>query len=266
MLAETRKQKDMYAMFRKKIVSAIVFLLMIGSCTLIASADQTNDSDKYTFTNYGGEVYTPEPMEFGANLKDNITLENGTERKHLLLQFYDNSTDDQLLLLEEYGVQILDVAADDTYIVSMPTEYTAADLPDNAGLRWMGKIPVENKYDHIHGLNVPEWAYTEDGQVELWLIFYEDVTYEEAQEIARKYSVASPQFNEYPYSLDCLITTNESNITIIVTEDSIESVGYPEGAAFDETSTETPGFTTTIGILTLTLIAVLKGNTRQKRK
>jgi hypothetical protein len=148
-------------MVKESIGLLVKFFLIMVLCTFIASADQTNDSDKYTFTNYGGEVYTPEPMEFGANLNDteqseimtaSVTLENETQRKHVLLQFYDNTTNEQLLSLGDYGVKILDVAADDTYIVSMPADFTPADLPNDAGLRWMGEIPVENKYE---SLNVP---------------------------------------------------------------------------------------------------------------
>jgi hypothetical protein len=36
-------------MFRKMIELVIVFSLIMASFTLVASADQTNDSDKYTF-------------------------------------------------------------------------------------------------------------------------------------------------------------------------------------------------------------------------
>lgn len=306
MLAETRKQKDMYAMFRKKIVSAIIFLLIIGSCTLIASADQTNDYDKYTFTNYGGEVYTPQPMEFGANLNGNesVTLENRTERKHVLLQFYDYPTDEQYEMLPNYGIEYLTSAAPYTLIVSMPAEMTAADLPAESGLRWMGEIPVENKYSQIYGLDVPEYARLEQGNISLSIKFYDDISHQNALDILNKYSNNIMNFSD---SLEIVykIVTTESNITLIASEDSIMSLGYGYDVTVDEKDfidneenteeeeeeeepepvneqeddiqettenidepeeKQSPGFTTTIGILTLTLIAIFKGNTRQKRK
>ncbi|WP_406661566.1 hypothetical protein V7O66_03360 [Methanolobus sp. ZRKC3] len=182
---------------------------------------------EYTFENYGGKIYTPEPMEFGANLingtiPENTSIYNETERKHVMLQFYSIPFEEQLELLEECGVHRVGVAAEYTYIFSMPEILTAADLPADSGLRWMGELPVKNKYDHSFGLNVPERARTDDGQVELWLAFYEDVTYEEAQVIASKYSTSAPKFEMYPYSFNSIIITNESNLTVIAAEDSIQ--------------------------------------------
>ena len=244
----------------------ITFLILV-SCTLIASADQTNDSDKYTFDNYGGEVYTPEPMEFGANLDGtgqisvmtaSDTLENETERKHVLLQFYTTVTNEQLLSLKEYGVRRVGVAADYTYICSMPADYTAADLPDNVSLRWMGKILVENKYE---GLNVPDYARTEDGQVELDIRFYEDITHQEAESIANKYSSSTPELlyptiSDYPtvYS----VITEESNITSIASEDIVEIVYFPEPPSISEDDDivddhQSPGFQVIYGVFFLTI-------------
>jgi hypothetical protein len=164
----------------------ITFLVLI-SCTLVASADQTKDSDKYTFTNYGGEVYTPEPMEFGANLNGNesVTLKNGTERKHVYLQFYSIPNDSQRSFLKNYSVVFVKYSGAYSYVFSMPADYTAADLPDNVGLRWMGEIPVENKYDKSYGLNVPNYAKMEDGNVKLAIHFYEDVKSQDSENIVK---------------------------------------------------------------------------------
>ncbi len=217
-------------MITKSTQLVITFLILV-SCTLIASADQTNDSDKYTFDNYGGEVYTPEPMEFGANLDGtgqisvmtaSDTLENQTERKHVLLQFYANPNEEQRELFEEYGVQFVLGAGTYSYIVSMPADYTAADLPNDAGLRWMGELPVENKYE---GLNVPDWSRTEDGQAELEIRFYEDVTSQEAESLVQKYSSNDPDFYNGK-SIVYGIVTEESNITPIASEDIVEFVCF----------------------------------------
>nr|WP_321496857.1 hypothetical protein [uncultured Methanolobus sp.] len=206
----------------------IISFLILISCTVIASADQTNDSDKYTFTNYGGEVYTPQPMEFGANLNGNesVILENGTETKHVYLQFYDNATDEQLLLLEEYEIQILNFAAYYTYVASMPADYTAADLPSESRLRWMGEIPVENKYDQNYGLNVPNYAKLEDGNVKLGVIFYEDITLQDSVEIMQKYSNNISTHVYGNIDIEFEIITAESNISLIAKEDAVEYVGY----------------------------------------
>ncbi|WP_406670731.1 hypothetical protein V7O67_02525 [Methanolobus sp. ZRKC4] len=285
-------------MFKKNVELVIVFLLMIALCTPVASANQTNDSDKYTLDNYGGEVYTPEPMEFGANLNDNSTLENGNSRKYMMFQFYSTPNDEQLELLKEYGVQRVGVAADYTYIVSIPANLTPADLPDESGLRWMGEIPVENKYDRNYGLHVPEWARAEDGNVKLAIHFYEDVSSQDSTNIAQKYSDNfSTPLNGRPWFYRTII--NETNITFIASEDAVNKVTYygsevvPDGGSdfvdyeviteenetelvdeqedgiqetiedIDESEEkESPGFASTTGILILALIAILMAKDR----
>ncbi|SFM59367.1 hypothetical protein [Methanolobus profundi] len=220
-------------MVKKNIGLVVKLFLVIALCTLIASADQTNDSDKYTFTNYGGEVYTPEAMEFGANLDGteqisvmttSATLENQTERKHVLLQFYETPNDEQLGALKEYEVRRVAVAAKYTSIFSMPADYTAADLPGDVGLRWMGEIPVENKYDKSYGLNVPYYAKMEDGNVKLAVVFYEDVTSQDSINIIQKYTdnFSTPMIDILEYE----IITAESNISLIANEDAVKHVGY----------------------------------------
>lgn len=288
-------------MFKKKIELIIVFLLITGACKLVASADQTNDSDKYTFQNYGGEVYTPEPMVFGANLNGNesVILENGTERKHMMLQFYENTTGEQIGLLNSYGLLFLKTAADYTFIFSMPVDYTAADLPAESGLRWMGEIPVENKYDY-YGLDVPEWARTESGNVKLAMYFYGDVTSQDAISILEKYS---ENFSNPINGVACYYETviNETNIPLIASEDAVEIVSYygaveepcddsdfvdyeeieyvDEPDIVDEQENnsqetienindldekEAPSFTATIAILIFALIAIsVKGKSRK---
>lgn len=248
----------------KTIILFLIFML----CVSVANANQTNDSDKYTFDRYGGEKFTPQPMEFGENLQNkgqdglgisSSTKANETERKHMLLQFYANPNEEQQEMLKERGVNFVHGAGTYSFVVSMPASLTPADLPAEAGLRWMGEIPVENKYDHIFGLNAPEWARTEDGQIELWIVFYEDVTYEEAQKIANKYSSTAPAFEMYPYMLDCLITTNEGNITAIASEDIVQRAGFPSDEPFTENESPTeiqksPGFQFILTVLVLLFV------------
>ncbi|WP_292471631.1 hypothetical protein [Methanolobus sp.] len=221
-------------MTAKTVTILIASFLILGSLAFIASADQTNDSDKYTFANYGGEEFTPEPMQFGENLGTkqqsmvrtcSTTMDNGTGRKHLWLQFYETPNEEQLELLEDYGVQRVAVAARRTLTCSMPSDMTAADLPAESGLRWMGEIPVENKYDYNYGLNVPSWARTENGKVKLAIRFYEDVISQDSTSILEKYSdnfSASSSLRPWDYET----ITNESNITLIASEDAVQLVGY----------------------------------------
>lgn len=245
------------------LIRIVVLLICCVMCTSLANANQTNDSDKYTFDNYGGEVYTPEPMEFGANLINgttpvNSSIYNETERKHVLLQFYSTPNDEQLELLKEYGVQRVGVAAKYTLIVSMSANITPADLPAESGLRWMGEIPVENKYN---SLNVPDWARAEDGQVELEIRFYEDVTSQEALNIADKYSSSNPELLYHATNNDPIvygIITEENNITSIASEDIVEFVYFSEPPTSPEDdgmvdNHQSPGFQFIFSILILAI-------------
>ncbi|MEZ5336462.1 MAG: hypothetical protein R2741_15210 [Methanolobus sp.] len=194
-----------------------------------------NDSEKYTFANYGGEEFTPQPMEFGGNLVNGttpmISEYNETERRHVYIQFYFTPTLEQRKMLEDFGVQFVRGIGIHAFIVSMPATYTAVDLPAESGLRWMGEIPVENKYDKAFGLNVPSWSRTDDGQVELEIHFYEDVTAQEGQSLADKYSSSTPELLYYANSNDPIvygIVTEESNISLIASEDIVRIAAFPE--------------------------------------
>jgi len=222
-------------MIIKKLILILIILILISSQQ--TSGAEENNSDKYTFDNYGGEEFTPQPMEFGENLKDQEKDESlsisTNERKHVLLQFYDYPTENQRKLLEQRGVQLLEGVAPYTVLVSMPKDVTSADLPAESGLRWMGPIPVENKYDRTYSLDVPAWARTENGEVKLAIHFYEDVDSKDSTSIVKKYSenYSTPSnFRPWLYRT----TINETNITLIASEDAVQHLGYFGADDFSE--------------------------------
>ena len=258
----------------KKISIFIMFTLLLIFSQQALSAEE-NDSDKYTFDNYGGEEFTPQPMEFGENLnnqeKDESLSIRTTERKHVLFQFYANPDKEKRQLLQDHGVQLIEGAGHYTYIVSMPADLTPADLPAESGLRWMGVLPVENKYDPNLGLNVPEWARTENGQVEIKIYFYDDVTDQKAQLLANRYSSSTPELLYYSTSKDPLaygVITDENNITSIASEDIVKQVFFPEpepSLVSDSTldveqsspeANQLPGFESPFGIMLLLIVFV----------
>jgi hypothetical protein len=72
---------------------------------------------------------------------------------------------------------------------------------------------------------VPGWARTEDGDVKLAIRFYEDVISQDSTSILEKYSdnfSASSSLRPWDYET----ITNESNITLITSEDAVQLVGY----------------------------------------
>jgi|GEM_PF-5210231 len=208
--------------------SVVVIALVLVLCVSITGAEE-NNSDKYTLESYGGEEFTPQPLEFGENIKyqdkDESLSISKNERKHVLLQFYANPNKEQRQLLQDRGVQFLEGVAPYTVLVSMPADMTPADLPAESGLRWMGPIPVENKYDKNYRQNVPAWARTENGEVKLAVFFYEDVDSQDAINILKKYSHNySASSNLRPWYYETII--NETNITSIVSEDAVYNSGY----------------------------------------
>lgn len=242
-----------------KIIVVVMLIAAFGMCNVSA-----NESDKYTFHNYGGEAFTPEPMQFGDNIRNQVQnglmeattdQKNKIQRKHILFQFYAAPTEEQLELLAEYGVQRAGIGGPHTLIVSMPAELTPADLPAESGLRWMGEIPIENKYDNNFASNVPEWAKMEDGKVEVWISFYDDVSYEEAQIVANKYSTETPNFHLYPYLFDLKIKTKKSNIPLIANEDIVREVAYLDGELEDEDAKQSPAFQSIIGVFAFVFIS-----------
>ncbi|WP_292470237.1 hypothetical protein [Methanolobus sp.] len=150
---------------------------------------------------------------------------------------------------------------------------------------------------------MPKWARTENGDVKLGIFFYEDVLTQDSIKIAEKYSEnfsATSKSRSWYYET----ITNETNITLIASEDAVQHVGYYD--AQDETCSsdfvdyeviteedetdpvdeqedeiqevdenideqeekKSPGFTSTIGILIFGLVAVFsdKERARLKRK
>jgi hypothetical protein len=205
----------------------------------VAAAEEEPDYSLSFFSNGSTRDYTPPEMQFGAIVNSSnesgiistsSASSNETERKHVYIQFYEDiATAEHRQILSNYSVElVLPTAGRGNYIASMPADMTAADIPVEAGLRWMGEIPPEDKYDYTFGLNVPEWAKRDNGQIEVYVSFYDDVSIQDAQQVVNKYSNVSPissiEIENGP--IDYQIIIDEQNFTLIATEDTVHSIGY----------------------------------------
>lgn len=213
------------------------------------NTEEEIEVNEYTLYNYygHGSVFTPEPMEFGKNITNvtefcNISsseFKSSSERKHMLVQFYDLyptnetfqifPTNELQHLLDCYDIKLVSTAGGNCFFVSIPTNLTPADIPEEAGIRWMGEWPAVRKYNAGRGFNssVPGYARVNSTEVDIWINFYEDVTIEDAQKLARKYST---EFDFPYYSIDndtrCSMITEESNLMPIVNEDIVMMFTY----------------------------------------
>jgi hypothetical protein len=215
---------------------------LITLFSFIAAADDSNSSNaidyNLTFNKYSDNprYVSPQPMEFGANVSKSSamtvnSLENQT-RKHVYIQFYERPTNitAKKLELENYGIKLVGRAGGyATWIASMPASLTPADIPAEAGLRWMGEIPPEDKWGS-NSPEVPDRARMGPGMIYVGIRMYEDVPLNDSKNLRDKYANTSSKYEIYLRSDDRNLiyefVTNESNLTLIASEDAIKGIWF----------------------------------------
>jgi hypothetical protein len=208
----------------------VFFLLTAAFTTSVASAEHLS-----FFSNGSIRDYTPPIMEFGANVsEDQLPFLDQTQRKHVYAEFYEKySLKEQSILLENYGIRRLRKigGGDRTYIASMPASLTAADIPAEAGLRWMGDIPPEDKWFY-ESSELPESARLPDGMVIVWVQMHGDISLDDSRELHEKYANNSSldiQYSRGDWPDTGYIyrfVTGENNLTSIAEEDIVYRISY----------------------------------------
>ncbi|WP_321431275.1 hypothetical protein [uncultured Methanolobus sp.] len=222
---------------------ALLFILLFS---FVAAAEDNNNSSNgidynLTFNKYSDNPrnLSPQPMEFGANVsKYSImtvdSLDNQT-RKHVYIQFYERPTDitAKKLEMEDYGIKLVGRAGGyTTWISSMPASLTPADIPAEAGLRWMGEIFPEDKWRYDDPMEVPERARLPGEMVIVRIRMHDDVSLNDSRQIRDKYANTSSiyaeysQSSEFDYGFLYQFVTREAHLTVIPQEDDIYSIGY----------------------------------------
>jgi hypothetical protein len=124
----------------------------------------------------------------------------------------------------------------------MPASLTPADIPVEAGLRWMGEIPPEDKWRYDEPEPVPEWAKLDNGMVIAWIWMYEDVSLNDSRKIRDKYANTSSIYDQYSNSnelspgFDYQFVTGKENLSLMAEEDETYIVGYIDSPAYPDTS------------------------------
>jgi uncharacterized repeat protein (TIGR01451 family) len=103
-------------------------------------------------------------------------------RVRVLLEFAELPGELMRERLQVMGVQLLGPLSGTTWLASLPERLTGSDL-ESVGVRWVGAVYQEDKVPpRILESGVGEWAWHEDGTVDLRVRYYEDVAPEPAIE------------------------------------------------------------------------------------
>lgn len=232
-----------------------ITLLLIAQLSFLAAADDNNSSNAIDyslsfFSNGSTRNYTPSEMEFGANVKESSSVKMNTSgeqtRKHVYIQFYERwPTEEQDQILENYGIVIIrGTAGHGNYIASMPASMTPADIPAKAGLRWMGEIPLEDKWKYNDPEEIPEWARLDNRMVIVWIWMHEDVSLNDSRKIRDKYANTSSIYEQYSRAdeindgFNYQFVTEEKNLSLMAKEDEIHIVGYIDSPSIPDAPPE----------------------------
>jgi hypothetical protein len=218
------------------IIGIITLLLLTATLTIsVAAAEEEPDYNLSFFSNGSTRGYTPTEMEFGANIgKSSVMTADmlmSQTRKHMYIQFKEGwPTVAQEKMLGNYSIVLLgSIAGYGTYIASMPASLTPADIPAEAGLRWMGEIPPGDKWGS-GSPEAPDRARLEGEVVIIGISMYDDVSLQDALQIRHKYANTSSEYDQYctynNNTLSYIFVTEEQNITLIADEDAVEEIGF----------------------------------------
>jgi hypothetical protein len=214
-------------------------LITLFSSIAVAGDNNSSNAIDYNlsfFSNGSTRDYTPPEMEFGANVKESslMTMDVSGEqvRKHVYIQFKERPTNivSKKRELEQYGIHLLDPTAGyATWIASMPASLIPADIPAEAGLRWLGEIPPEDKWSS-GSPEVPDRARIEAGMIYIGIQMYEDVSINDSRNLRDRYAISSSKYDSYSRSDDGNLIyefiTEENNLTSILDEDIVENIWF----------------------------------------
>ncbi|MCK5505648.1 MAG: hypothetical protein KAJ10_10820, partial [Thermodesulfovibrionia bacterium] len=141
----------------------------------------------------GSRQFIPEPntssqQQAVATLNAKTARLGGQIGKvHMYMQFYEMPDLNESNLLKELGVEYQGYIPNNTWIVSAPADLA---LPESllSKVRWIGEIQPEDKIaPKIRQGEIGNWAWNEDGSVNIVVIFFMDVPEHVSREILTRY-------------------------------------------------------------------------------
>ena len=141
-------------------------------------------SDKYKI-HLKSRQFVPEPGISDA-LKSTITT-TSPEQMHVLLQFHHIPGSDERSKLSNLNVTLCGYIHNNAYFASIPTRYLT-EISDLSFIRWVGDILPDDKISpDIREGKIGDWAINEDGTVSLRILFFKDVSLDDAEQMIGSY-------------------------------------------------------------------------------
>jgi len=110
-----------------------------------------------------------------------------SKRIHVLLQFYHIPNNDERYELSNLNVTLCSYVHNNAYFASIPTKYLT-DIYNLSFVRWIGEILPEDKISrYIRENKIPPEAINPDGTVNLTIMFFKDVSLDDAAQVISKH-------------------------------------------------------------------------------
>ena len=143
-----------------------------------------------------------------------------SKRIHVLLQFYHIPNNDERYELSNLNVTLCGYVHNNAYFASIPTKYLT-DIYNLSFVRWIGEILPEDKISrYIRNGTIGDWAINPNGTVNLIVVFFKDVSLDDAELIIEHYDGVT---KSRVRSINALVVTiPQDAIYELANEDSVQ--------------------------------------------
>jgi len=162
-----------------------------------------------------------------SSVETKITT-SSLERVHVLMQFQHTPNATERKALEEAGVKLLAYVPNNAWFVSMPSSGVAIEKVTSYSVRWIGEILPEDKISPIIRENrIPPEAVNPDGTVNLSIMFFKDVSLDDASQVISKHGGIVQGMA--PITNALVVTVPIEKISAIANEDSVQWIDIVQG-------------------------------------
>jgi len=163
-----------------------------------------------------------------SNTLKSILVNTSSKRIHVLLQFYHIPNNDEKSKLSNLNVTLCRYVPNNAYFASIPTKYLT-EVYNLSFVRWIGEILPEDKMSSIIQENrIPSKAINPDGTVNLTIMFFKDVSLDDAVQIISKHGGIVQ--SRVPITNDLVVIVPTEKISAIANEDSVQWIDIVPGS------------------------------------
>jgi hypothetical protein len=192
--------------------------------TSVIIVELENLEDEYTIF-VSSRQFGPSPG-ISPSAEANITS-SPLERVHVLVQLYHIPNATERHALENAGVNLLTYVHNYAWFASIPRDNLAAVMNLNL-VRWVGVILSEDKISLIiRESRIPPEAINADGTVNLSIMFFKDVTLDDASQVISGH--AGIVAGRAPITNALVVIVQTESISAIANEDSVQWIDILPG-------------------------------------